>query len=154
MKTMAAQCATEPLIIAESSSAVNNIVKQVSVAPNVQAKGKKRAISPAAQPLTLPNSSNSKRRKVHSVSGVSQTQVKLTIFNCLQYLRGQIFFYFLLSCMYVYYMIKSLWTPDHYSPSCQVDNTNLNRAPLYTITLKCLFFTLKLRGPQHVPVYK
>ncbi|XP_017308121.1 INO80 complex subunit C [Ictalurus punctatus] len=72
---MAAQCPVESFIIGESSSAVNNNVKHLSVAPSAPAKGKKRAISPAAPALAQPNSNNSKRRKVHSVSGVSHTPV-------------------------------------------------------------------------------
>ncbi|XP_060756907.1 INO80 complex subunit C [Neoarius graeffei] len=70
---MAAQYPVESFIVGESSSAVNNNLKHVLVAPSAQAKGKKRAVSPAAQPLTQPNSSNNKRRKVHSVSGVSHS---------------------------------------------------------------------------------
>lgn len=73
---MAAQCPVESFIIGETSSAANNNnnnAKHFSVVASVQAKGKKRAISPAAQPLTQP--SNSKRRKVQLVSGVSQPQI-------------------------------------------------------------------------------
>ncbi|KAB5533022.1 hypothetical protein PHYPO_G00126830 [Pangasianodon hypophthalmus] len=72
---MAAQCPAESFITGETSSAVNNNVKLLSVVPSAQAKGKKRAVSPAAQALTQPNSSNSKRRKVHTVAGVSHTQI-------------------------------------------------------------------------------
>lgn len=73
---MAAQCPAESFIVGESSSAVNNVVKQLIVTPSAPAKGKKRAVSPAAQPLTQPASSNSKRRKVQPIPGLSQTQVK------------------------------------------------------------------------------
>ncbi|KAG7317834.1 hypothetical protein KOW79_018869 [Hemibagrus wyckioides] len=72
---MAAQCPTESFITGESSPAVNNNVKHLIIAPSAQAKGKKRAVSPAAQPLTQPSSNNNKRRKVQSVSGASLTQV-------------------------------------------------------------------------------
>ncbi|KAK3515690.1 hypothetical protein QTP70_028467 [Hemibagrus guttatus] len=72
---MAAQCPTESFIAVEASPAVNNNVKHLTIAPSAQAKGKKRAVSPASQPLTQPNSSNNKRRKVQSVSGVSHTQI-------------------------------------------------------------------------------
>ncbi|KAI5620847.1 INO80 complex subunit C [Silurus asotus] len=73
---MAAQCPVEAFIIGEPTSAVsNNNVKHLSVASSAQAKGKKRAISPGAQPLSQPNSSNNKRRKVHVVPGVSHTQI-------------------------------------------------------------------------------
>ncbi|XP_027026222.2 INO80 complex subunit C [Tachysurus fulvidraco] len=71
---MAAQCPSESFITGETNPAVNNNVKHLSITPSVQAKGKKRAVSPAAQMLTQPSSNNNKRRKVQSVSGVSHTQ--------------------------------------------------------------------------------
>ncbi|TSK20239.1 INO80 complex subunit C [Bagarius yarrelli] len=70
---MAAQCPIESFIIGETSSAVNTSAKHLSVVPSVQAKGKKRAVSPATQPSPQP--SNSKRRKVQPVTGVNQPQI-------------------------------------------------------------------------------
>ncbi|KAF5904336.1 INO80 complex subunit C, partial [Clarias magur] len=75
---MAAQCPVEVIISGDSSStSVNNNVKLLAVTPSGQAKGKKRAVSPAAQPLAQPSNGNNgnKRRKVQSVPTVSHTQI-------------------------------------------------------------------------------
>ncbi|KAM9436057.1 INO80 complex subunit C [Clarias gariepinus] len=72
---MAAQCPVEVIISGESS--VNTNVKVLSVTPSGQSKGKKRAVSPATQPLAQPSNGNNgnKRRKVQSVPAVSHTQI-------------------------------------------------------------------------------
>ncbi|KAK1806658.1 hypothetical protein P4O66_005164 [Electrophorus voltai] len=72
---MAAPFTTGTSITGEISSAATGNVKFLTVASTAQARGKKRAASPAVHPAPQSNNSNSKRKKLQSAVGPNQSQV-------------------------------------------------------------------------------